>query len=62
MTIKGAFHHTPSCVEKALNLIASGAVKAGYLVGREMPLAEVANALDLMAKGEAVKVAIRPDL
>jgi L-iditol 2-dehydrogenase len=62
ITIRGAFHHTPSCVEKALNLISSGTVKADYLVGREMPLAEVANALELMAKGEAVKVAIRPDL
>ena len=62
LTIRGAFHHTPSCVEKALNLISSGIVKAEHLVSREMPLAEVSAALELMAQGQAVKVAIRPDL
>ena len=61
-TVKGAFHHTPSCVEKALNLISSGAVKPERLISREMPLEEVSKALDLMATGRAVKVAIRPDL
>jgi len=62
LTLRGAFHHTPSCVEKALNLISSGAIRTEALVSQEMSLAEVANALDLMAKGDAVKVAIRPDL
>jgi len=62
LTVKGAFHHTPSCVEKALNLISSGAVKTERLISREMPLEEVSRALDLMATGQALKVAIRPDL
>jgi IMP dehydrogenase len=60
LTVKGAFHHTPSCVEKAINLISTGGVKTEPLISRVMPLEEVSKALDLVATGQALKIAIRP--
>ena len=60
LTVKGAFHHTPSCVEKSLSLISSGSIKTTGIVTHEMPLEEVEKALQLMAQGEAVKVALIP--
>ena len=62
LTVKGSFHHTPSCVEKALSLISSGVVKTDHLISHEMTLADLSKAFDLMATGQALKVAIRPGL
>lgn len=60
LTILGAFHHTPLSVERALALIASGAVNAKKLITHEMALKDVETALNMMAEGKAVKVAVRP--
>ena len=60
LTIKGAFHHTPSCVEKALGLISSSSVRMNEIITHEMPLEDVEKALQLMGEGKAVKVAIIP--
>jgi len=60
LTIRGAFHHTPSCVEKALSLISSASVRTNEIITHEMPLDEVERGLHLMAEGKAVKVAIIP--
>ncbi len=60
LTIKGVFHHTPHCVEKALSLISSGAIKAKEFITQEMPLSRVEEGLKSMAQGKAIKVAIHP--
>jgi len=60
LTIRGAFHHTPSSVEKALNLISSSSMRTNEIITHEMPLKDVEKALRLMAEGKAVKVAIIP--
>jgi L-iditol 2-dehydrogenase len=60
LTIVGAFHHTPLSVERALALIASGAIDAKRLITHEVALKDVESALNMMAEGKAVKVAVRP--
>jgi L-iditol 2-dehydrogenase len=60
LTIKGAFHHTPLAVEKALKLIASRTIKIDKMISCRMNLNCVEDALKLMSEGKAVKVAIIP--
>lgn len=62
LTIKGSFHHTPRSVEQALRLIENHVINAKKMVSAEKSLREVPLALQEMADGRAVKVAIRPDL
>jgi len=61
LTILGTFHHTPLSVETALTLIESGAINAKKLITHEMALKDLEAALNLMAEGKAVKVAIKPE-
>ena len=58
--IQGAFHHTPSAVERAFRLIVSGRVSIKPLISHEMPLAKAKEALELMGNGQALKVALYP--
>jgi L-iditol 2-dehydrogenase len=58
--IQGAFHHTPSAVERAFRLIISGRVLIRALISHEMPLEKAKEALELMGSGQALKVALRP--
>jgi L-iditol 2-dehydrogenase len=58
--IQGSFHHTPSAVERAFRLIVSGQVFIKPLISHEMPLERAEEALQLMASGKALKVALRP--
>lgn len=60
LTIKGIFHHTPVCVKRALDLISSGIVNVKPLITKEMPLNKVSDALELLQKGENIKIAIIP--
>ncbi|MDP2954725.1 MAG: dehydrogenase, partial [Chloroflexota bacterium] len=60
LTIKGSFHHTPQSVKKALDLLASGVVRAKPLITHQLPLERLEEALLLMKEGRAVKVAILP--
>jgi L-iditol 2-dehydrogenase len=60
LTLKGVFHHTPSDVRHALELISTGQVKVAPLITHRMGLAEVEAALRLMQNGTAIKVAITP--
>jgi L-iditol 2-dehydrogenase len=60
LTIKGAFHHTPSSVERAYRLLARGVLKTEPLITRGMPLEEVVSALEAMGRGEVIKVAVKP--
>jgi len=60
LTVRGAFHHTPSCVERALDLISSASIETSEIITHEMPLRDLEKALQLMVEGKAVKVAITP--
>jgi L-iditol 2-dehydrogenase len=58
--VQGAFHHTPSAVERAFRLIVSGRVRIKPLISHEMPLEKARDALELMGSGKALKIALRP--
>jgi L-iditol 2-dehydrogenase len=60
LKIIGVFHHTPRYVRAALALIANGQIDADALITHEMPLARLEEALQLVASGDALKVAIVP--
>jgi L-iditol 2-dehydrogenase len=60
LTLVGAFHHTPDLIRRAVELLESGAVNPGGLLTHRMGLEDVPRALDLMARGEALKVLIEP--
>ncbi|TFG09340.1 alcohol dehydrogenase [Candidatus Thorarchaeota archaeon] len=60
LTIKGVFHLTPRHVEQALNLLIAGDIDPDILISHEMPLSEVKEALEMMGRGESMKIAIKP--
>ncbi|MFQ5520604.1 MAG: zinc-binding dehydrogenase [Candidatus Methylomirabilia bacterium] len=60
LTLVGAFHHTPQLIRQAIELLESGAVMPDGLITHRMGLSEVPRALELMARGEALKVLIDP--
>jgi L-iditol 2-dehydrogenase len=60
LRIQGAFHHTPSAVERAFKLIASNRISIGPLISQEMPLEKAEEALQLMGEGKSLKIALRP--
>ncbi len=60
LTLKGVFHLTPRHVEQALRLIIAGDIDPSVLISHEMPLSQIRDALEMMSKGESMKVAIRP--
>jgi len=58
LTLLGAFHHTPATIRRAVDALTSGVLVPDELISHRMPLEEVGRALELMAKGEALKVLI----
>jgi L-iditol 2-dehydrogenase len=60
LTLVGAFHHTPETIRRAVELLDSGTVNPEGLLTHRMGLAGVRKALELMARGEALKVLIEP--
>lgn len=56
----GIFHHTPRYFRAALSLIAGGQIDAEALISHEMPLERLEEALQLLASGNTLKVAITP--
>jgi L-iditol 2-dehydrogenase len=56
ITITGSFHHNPSSILKAKNLLENNEINLCDLISHEMKLQELDHALDLMIKGEAMKV------
>ncbi len=58
LTLLGAFHHTPELIRRAVELLESGALVPDGLITHRMPLEAVSDALELMAKGHALKVLI----
>jgi L-iditol 2-dehydrogenase len=60
LTIVGANGSSPAHNAKALDLIATGRVRVDDLITHRLPLERVLDAIDIVAKGEAVKVTIEP--
>jgi L-iditol 2-dehydrogenase len=60
LRLVGVFHHTPALIRRAVSLLAEGRVDVMPLVTHEMGLAEVPEALALMARGQALKILIHP--
>jgi L-iditol 2-dehydrogenase len=60
LTIKGAYHHRPATFQRALDLLAGGALHPEALLSAERPLDDLEGALRSMMRKEALKVVIRP--
>ena len=60
LTLVGAFHHTPELIRQAVDVLDAGAVRPEALLTHRMPLEDVRAALELMTRGEALKVLIEP--
>jgi L-iditol 2-dehydrogenase len=60
LTLVGAFHHTPETIRRAVEWLDAGTVNPDGLLTHRMGLADVRHALDLMSRGEALKVLIQP--
>jgi len=60
LTLVGAFHHTPDVIRRAVDLLESEALNPDGLLTHRMELADVGRALELMSRGEALKVLIEP--
>jgi L-iditol 2-dehydrogenase len=58
--LRGAFHHTPSEVDRALALLASGDVDWRALAGEVIGLDDLATALRRPTGGEARKLVVEP--
>lgn len=59
LTLVGAFHHTPDLIRRSIDVLRSE-VRPDALLTHRMGLEEVREALELMARGEALKVLIEP--
>jgi L-iditol 2-dehydrogenase len=60
LTLLGAFHHTPELIRRAVELLDARILVPDRLLTHRMRLEDVPSALDLMARGEALKVLIEP--
>ncbi|MFP3984868.1 MAG: zinc-dependent alcohol dehydrogenase [Candidatus Bathyarchaeia archaeon] len=61
VTLKGAFHATPTHFKKALNFISSGTLNVKPLVTKQMPLEKIHEAFETLANSKSdVKIAIIP--
>lgn len=60
LTLVGVNGSTPEHNKRALDLIASGAVPVADLITHRLPLDEVLDAIEIVARGDAIKVTIEP--
>jgi L-iditol 2-dehydrogenase len=60
LTIVGVNGSSPDHNKQALELIASGAVPVADLITHHLPLTQVLEAFEIVARGEAIKVTIEP--
>jgi L-iditol 2-dehydrogenase len=60
VALRGGFHYTPASVRRAWELICRNALALDPLVTHRLPLEELPEALALMRRREAIKVAIVP--
>jgi L-iditol 2-dehydrogenase len=60
LTIVGANGSSPAHNAEALRLIAEGSVPVADLITHRLPLDQVLTAIDIVSKGEAIKVTVEP--
>ena len=60
LMLLGVFHHTPRHIREALALLDQGLVNEKLLLTHEMPLPSLPEAFQLLARGEAIKVILKP--
>ncbi len=60
LTLVGAFHHIPEAIRRAVDLLEAEALVPDGLLTHRMSLEAVPPALELMARGEALKILIEP--
>jgi L-iditol 2-dehydrogenase len=60
LALVGAFHHTPTAIRRAVELLESKAIEPGALLSRRVGLGQVKEALAWMERGETMKVAVDP--
>src|SRR5262245_8240037 len=60
LTLVGTFHHTPDLIRRAVELLESETVNPAALLTHRMGLEQVGEALELMSRGEAMKVLVEP--
>ena len=61
ITCKASFHHTPTFIRKALDLVSAGHITAAFFVNREEPLANLLEVMrHLMSHNGHLKTAIVP--
>jgi L-iditol 2-dehydrogenase len=60
LTIVGVNGSSPDHNKRALELIATGAVPVSDLITHRLPLDRVLDAIEIVARGEAIKVTIEP--
>jgi L-iditol 2-dehydrogenase len=61
ITLLSLFHHTPEYFRMAMEYISTGLLDPTPLISLELPLHCVTEALELVAEGKAIKVALKPD-
>ncbi len=60
LTLRGSFHHTPKSVKEAFALLSKREMRLASLIGGRMPLSDAETALQMMSRGEALKIALIP--
>jgi L-iditol 2-dehydrogenase len=60
LTLVGVNGSTPEQNKRALELIASGAVPVSDLITHRLPLDDVLEGIEIVARGDAIKVTIEP--
>jgi L-iditol 2-dehydrogenase len=60
LALVGAFHHTPTMIRRAVELLESKAIEPAGLLTHRMGLGQVKEALALMERGETMKVLVDP--
>lgn len=60
LTLFGVFHHTPRHIREALALLNQGVVDTNLLLTHRMALRALPEAFDLLGRGEAIKVVLKP--
>jgi L-iditol 2-dehydrogenase len=61
ITCKASFHHTPAYIQKSLDLVSAGHIRASFFVNREEPLANLLEVMrHLMSHNGHLKTAIVP--
>lgn len=60
LTIVGANGSSPSHNKRALALIADGSVPVADLITHRLPLSDVLSAIEIVSRGDAIKVTVQP--